>query len=478
MLCCAVYHAERTADRGKLRRMNLIFLALIVIAVATAAIREIRSTDPDEQPMQALSEGAIDAAGSAVELALGLVGVMALFLGLMKIAEAGGLLTVLARLLRPLMTRLFPSVPPEHPAMGAMILNFSANILGLGNAATPFGIRAMQELEKLNPHPGTATNAMALFLAINTSSITLLPTGVIALRASLGSEAPAAILPTTLFATLFATIAGITSALILQRYFRSPTPTRSIDSDATDRDGATDLDDAVRTTESRSTPSDAEAGATEEPAPEQQPMNIEVPTEGYPAWVSLTVLAGVLAIIPLTILYGQAIAPWIIPGLVVGFLSYGVVRGVPVYEVFVEGAKEGFNVALRIIPYLVAILVAVGMLRESGALGMFVGLVGPLTTPFGLPAEALPMALLRPLSGSGAYGIMAGIMQDPATGPDTHVGILVSTLQGSTETTFYVLAVYFGAIGIKRVRHTLAAALTADAVAVAAAIAIVAFLFL
>ncbi|WP_019625489.1 nucleoside recognition domain-containing protein [Thioalkalivibrio sp. ALJT] len=458
--------------------MNLIFLALIVIAVATAAIREIRSTDPDERPMQALSEGAIDAAGSAVELALGLVGVMALFLGLMKIAEAGGLLTVLARLLRPLMIRLFPSVPPEHPAMGAMILNFSANILGLGNAATPFGIRAMQELEKLNPHPGTATNAMALFLAINTSSITLLPTGVIALRASLGSEAPAAILPTTLFATLFATIAGITSALILQRYFRSPPPTRSPDTGAATTDSGAPEDTALQD-EKTGTGTAAHAHREPDDQPtDQQPMNIEVPAEGYPAWVSILVLLGVLAIIPLTILYGQAIAPWIIPGLVVGFLSYGVIRGVPVYEVFVEGAKEGFNVALRIIPYLVAILVAVGMLRESGALGMFVGLIGPVTTPFGLPAEALPMALLRPLSGSGAYGIMAGIMQDPATGPDTHVGILVSTLQGSTETTFYVLAVYFGAIGVKRVRHTLAAALSADAVAVIAAVAIVGFLFL
>nr|WP_018870029.1 nucleoside recognition domain-containing protein [Thioalkalivibrio sp. ALgr3] len=449
--------------------MNAIFLALVVIAFATAALRELRSTDPDERPMAELSEGAVEAAGAAVELALGLVGVMALFLGLMKIAEAGGLLTVLARLLRPLMVRLFPDVPPEHPAMGAMILNFSANILGLGNAATPFGIRAMQELEKLNPHPGTATNAMALFLAINTSSITLLPTGVIALRASLGSEDPAAILPTTLFATLFATVAGITSALVLQRWFRPPAATREIPPGGLD-----DPDAETNPTGDRRSDADRDT----EPGEQPQPMNIEVPAEGYPAWVSLLVLLGVLAIIPLTIIYGQAIAPWIIPGLVVGFLTYGVLRGVPVYEVFVEGAKEGFNVALRIIPYLVAILVAVGMLRESGALGMFVGLVGPWTTPFGLPAEALPMALLRPLSGSGAYGIMAGIMQDPATGPDTHVGMLVSTLQGSTETTFYVLAVYFGAIGVKRVRHTLAAALSADAVAVVAAVAIVAWLYL
>lgn len=457
--------------------MNLIFLALVVIAFATAAIRELRSTDPGEQPMQSLSEGAIEAAGSAVELALGLVGVMALFLGLMKIAEAGGLLTVLARLLRPLMVRLFPSVPADHPAMGAMILNFSANILGLGNAATPFGIRAMQELERLNPHPGTATNAMALFLAINTSSITLLPTGVIALRASLGSETPAAILPTTLFATLFATLAGITSALILQRFFRPPAATRSIDTRASRRE-ASDPATTDHPADGAHSGADTPTGDADAPEPNAQPMHLEVPTEGYPAWVSLTVLGGVLAVIPLTILHGQAIAPWIIPGLVISFLTYGVIRGVPVYEVFVDGAREGFNVALRIIPYLVAILVAVGMLRESGALGMFVGLVGSWTTPFGLPAEALPMALLRPLSGSGAYGIMAGIMQDSATGPDSHVGMLVSTLQGSTETTFYVLAVYFGSIGIKRVRHTLAAALAADAVAVIAAVVIVGVLYL
>jgi len=442
--------------------MNLIFFVLVAAAFLSAAWRELTEIGTDSQPMQELSQAAISSAGSAVELAIGLVGVMALFLGLMKIAEAGGLLTVLARLLRPMMTRLFPSVPPEHPAMGAMILNFSANILGLGNAATPFGIRAMQELNKLNPHPGTATNAMALFLAINTSSITLLPTGVIALRASLGAAEPAAILPTTLFATLFATITGITSALVLQRFFPPPAAAPA---------------------------PEAGAGSREEPAPDApttgqpepdvaQPMDIEVPAEGYPGWVSALALIGVLAIIPLTILYGQVIAPWIIPGLIIGFLLFGVARGVRIYEVFVEGAKEGFQVALRIIPYLVAILVAVGMLRASGALGVFVGLMAPWTTPLGLPPEALPMALLRPLSGSGAYGIMAGIMQDPATGPDTYVGLLVSTLQGSTETTFYVLAVYFGAIQVRRVRHTLAAALSADVVAVIAAVFIVGWLFL
>jgi len=445
--------------------MNLIFFVLIGAAFFAAAWRELNETGTDSQPMQELSQAAITSAGSAVELAIGLVGVMALFLGLMKIAEAGGLLTILARLLRPMMTRLFPSVPPDHPAMGAMILNFSANILGLGNAATPFGIRAMQELNRLNPHPGTATNAMALFLAINTSSITLLPTGVIALRASLGSTEPAAILPTTLFATVFATTVGITSALILQRFFLPPTAPPEAPGEATEASGR---DDEA----GMPAPEDREADAAE-----AQPMDIEVPMEGYPGWVSALALVGVLSIIPLTIVYGQRIAPWIIPGLILGFLLFGVARGVRIYEVFVEGAKEGFQVALRIIPYLVAILVAVGMLRASGALGVFVGLLAPWTTPLGLPPEALPMALLRPLSGSGAYGIMAGIMQDPATGPDTYVGLLVSTLQGSTETTFYVLAVYFGAIQVRRVRHTLAAALSADVAGVVAAVFIVSWLF-
>lgn len=445
--------------------MNIIFFVLIGAAFLAAAWRELTEIGTDSQPMQELSQAAITSAGSAVELAIGLVGVMALFLGLMKIAEAGGLLTILARLLRPMMTRLFPSVPPDHPAMGAMILNFSANILGLGNAATPFGIRAMQELNKLNPHPGTATNAMALFLAINTSSITILPTGVIALRASLGSAEPAAILPTTLFATVFATTVGITSALILQRFFLPPVVPEAPPGEAAG-DSGHDADAALQTRDE------------EEPdAAEPQPMAIDVPMEGYPGWVSALALVGVLSIIPLTILYGQRIAPWIIPGLIVGFLLFGVARGVRIYEVFVEGAKEGFQVALRIIPYLVAILVAVGMLRASGALGVFVGLVAPWTTPLGLPPEALPMALLRPLSGSGAYGIMAGIMQDPATGPDTYVGLLVSTLQGSTETTFYVLAVYFGAIQVRRVRHTLAAALSADVAGVVAAVFIVSWLF-
>jgi spore maturation protein SpmB len=179
----------------------------------------------------------------------------------------------------------------------------------------------------------------------------------------------------------------------------------------------------------------------------------------------------------LAIVYGRAVSPWIIPGLMVALLGFGMSRGVRVYEVFVDGAKEGFQVAIRIIPYLVAILVAVGMFRASGAMGLLIQPLGAVTELIGLPAEALPMALLRPLSGSGAYGILASILSDPATGPDTYVGFLVSTFQGSTETTFYVLAVYFGAVNIRRIRHALAAGLTADIAGVAAAVAICAILF-
>ena len=428
--------------------MNRLFFALVFLGFLVTAWHQMAGvpvvTDPS--PMQILTKGMVDAATASVTLAMGLVGVMTLFLGLIKVAEQGGLLTILARLIRPIMVRLFPDVPADHPAMGAMILNMAANALGLGNAATPFGIRAMHELDRLNPHPGTATNAMALFLAINTASITLVPSSVIAVRASLGSHDPAAILPTTLFATVCATLAAILSAKAYQSFFPLPT-------------------------------GEPTANETNRTAPGMAPGG-EIPCdEGYPVWVSVMAIGVLLGLIPLTIVYGKLFSAWVIPGMVTGLLGFGLLRGVRVYESFVEGAREGFEVAVRIIPYLVAILVAVGMFRSSGAMAYLVAFLSPLTTPLGLPAEALPMALLRPFSGSGAYGLMTAIMQDPAIGPDGYVGLLVSTIQGSTETTFYVLAVYLGAIQVRRMRHTLAAALTADVVGLAAAVFICSLLF-
>ncbi len=220
------------------------------------------------------------------------------------------------------------------------------------------------------------------------------------------------------------------------------------------------------------------AAAAWEMAPgEALPKGADGTDGGYAPWVSYAALAGIAALVPLTIVYGTVLAPWIIPGLMVGLLGFGVVRGVRVYEMFVEGAKDGFQVAFRIIPYLVAILVAVGMFRASGALGLLITPLGSLTNLVGLPPEALPMALLRPLSGSGAYGILASIINDPAIGPDSYTGYLVSTFQGSTETTFYVLAVYFGAVQVRRVRHALVAALSADVAGIAAAVFICALLF-
>lgn len=432
--------------------MNIVFLAIIFIAFTTTAYHQItwipQSAD-QVGPMQALTIALIEATKSSVTLALGLIGVMAFFLGLMKVAEAGGLLQVIARLVRPLMVRLFPDVPADHPAMGAMIMNMSANALGLGNAATPFGIRAMEELDKLNPVKGTASNSMALFLAINTSSVTLLPTGVIALRASAGSMDPAGIIPTTLFATLCSTATAILAAKFYQRFSTAGLEKPVID------DEFTAVKNAVTST-------------------------VELPdaaSSAYPAWISFLTLFIIVAFIPLAILYGSSIGPWIIPCLVVLLLGFGAFKRVRVYEVFVEGAKDGFNVAVKIIPYLIAILVAVAMFRESGAMYILVNAVGSVTSHIGFPGEALPMALLRPLSGSGAYGVLAATIQDPAIGPDSYVGYLVSTLQGSTETTFYVLAVYFGAVQVRRVRHALAAGLTADLVGIIAATAACYYLY-
>jgi spore maturation protein SpmA len=436
--------------------MNTVFLAIVFVAFLVGGYNQLTwvpVSPEDVAPMSALTTGMVEAATGAVTLAIGLVGMMALFLGLMKVAEAGGLLTIIAKTLRPLMVRVFPDVPPNHPAMGAMILNFSANALGLANAATPFGIRAMQELDKLNAVKGTATNAMAVFLAINTSAVTLLPTGVIALRVAAGSEDPAGILPTTLFATCISTAAAFAAVKVFQRFSPvAPAGTAG----------------AVASTEPDAAPI---------PAPEGTEVSDEVPSGAYPFWVSATAMTALVALIMLAVLNGAAVSPWIIPGVMVALLGFGAVRRVRVYEVLVEGARDGFQVAIRIIPYMVAILVAVGMFRASGALDIFVLWLTPITSLVAMPAEALPMALIRPLSGSGAMGVLASVINDPAIGPDSYTGYLVSTFQGSTETTFYVLAVYYGAVQVRRIRHTLAAALVADAAGIAGAVIACSYLY-
>jgi spore maturation protein SpmB len=331
-----------------------------------------------------------------------------------------------------------------------MILNISCNVLGLGNAATPFGVRAMQELDTLNPVKGTASNAMVLFLAINTAGLAILPTSVVALRAAAGSKDPAGIIVSTWFASGVRDLMAILAAKLLQRLPRYR---------------ASDPGAAVRT------------------PPWLRPPRLQ----RRPTACLLVSALGSRRIrrhapggarrVPHTPSGGQADgAPrleafcsfWMVPLLIAGLVLFGWARGVKVYESVVEGAKDGFQVALRIIPFLVAILVAVGMFRDSGCLELFVRAVSPLTRRIGLPAEAVPMVVLRPLSGSGAYGVMSGILT--GHGPDSYLGYLASTMQGSTDTTFYVLAVYFGAVGIKKTRHAVPAGLLADAAGMAAAV--------
>lgn len=412
----------RVASKGRVI-LNVVFLLLVAVSFLTAAFAELSGR---MGAMEALSSGLVEAAAAAVPLALGLVGIMALFLGLMKVAEAGGLLAALARLLEPALRRLFPDVPSGHPALGAMSMNLAANLLGLGNAATPFGLRAMEHLDDLNPNKGTATNAQVLFLGINTAGLTLLPTNVIALRAVAGSAEPASIVAPTLIVTIVATFAAVLAARGLQGLWRpQPAP---------------------------ATPHD---GTAEAPGP---------------LWPCLTALVALMGLSAALLAWGKALSPWILPALVVGLLVYGAVRRVRLYEVFIEGAQEGFSLAVRIIPYLVAILTAIGMVRASGAMELLIRPLGRLTEGLGLPAEALTMAVMRTLSGSGSYGMLAAWLKDPAIGPDSYLGALLSTLYGSTETTFYVLAVYFGAVQVRRIRHALAVGLIADFAALVAAV--------
>ncbi|GIW39636.1 MAG: hypothetical protein KatS3mg076_0213 [Candidatus Binatia bacterium] len=431
--------------------MNAVWLGLLAASVLWGAFAG---------NMEAVSRASVESAKDAVTLAIGLVGVMAFWLGMMRVLEEAGALQSLARLLRPVMRRLFPDVPPDHPAMSAMILNFAANMLGLGNAATPFGIKAMAELEKLNPCPGVATNAMALFLALNTSGLALAPLGVIALRASLGSRDPAGIWIPTLVATSFSTTVALVSAKILEKLVPFP------GGDPPGRPSVSS--ETVRKAEESGEPL---AGGDPAPFSRAGCVLSALVVSALLAGACLRVVGALGAGETPGAVLREFSSHWLLPSLALLFALYGVSRGVAVYEALVRGAREGFELAVRIIPFLVAILVAAGMARASGLLAGLGLVLGPLLRPLGFPPEALPVALLRPLSGSGAYGVMAEILS--TYGPDSSIGYLVSTLQGSTETTFYVLAVYFGAAGVARARHALAAGLLADLGGVVAATCVV-----
>lgn len=411
--------------------------------------------------MEPLTRAALESAGKAVDLSLGLVGTLALFLGLMRVASDGGLLRIVARAASPVLRRLFPGVPADHPAMSAMILNIASNLLGLGNAATPFGLKAMMELDKLNGEKGTASNAMVVFLAINASGLSLLPTTVVAMRASAGSADPAGILASTWFASGCATLVAVSAAYLLARLPRyraaaAPVPAAS----ARAGDGAAaDADGDAAPVERMASPRWGATAAAAYGLALAVALGIHLARGGRPAGEALRAVASF----------------WILPAVIAGIVLFGWARGVKVYASLAEGAKEGFQVALRILPYLVAILVAVGMLRASGALDLFVRALEPLTGRAGVPAEVVPLAILRPLSGSGSFALMGEILAKH--GPDSYIGYLASTLQGSTETTFYVLAVYFGAVGVRRTRHALPACLLGDLAGMAAAVFIVRVLF-
>ncbi|MDP2308151.1 MAG: nucleoside recognition domain-containing protein [Pseudomonadota bacterium] len=406
--------------------MNIVFFVLVLAAVVCAGFGDVSAiVSGVGQPtaMAAVGTAAFEGAKSSVTLAISLAGAMTLFLGLMKVVDAAGGLDALARLIRPVLVRLFPDVPATHPAMGAIVMNIAANVLGLGNAATPFGIKAMQELDTLNKHPGTATNAMVLFLAINTSGVAVLPTGVMALRAAAGSNDPAAIFIPTLVASAFNTVIAVLAAKGFSRLFPTPTP-----------------------------------------------PDVHKTTERWIDLLPLIVVTGAFgALVGVVALYKETASAWIIPTLILGMLTVGVVRGVKVYEVFIEGARDGFSSAMRIIPYLVAILTAVGMLRASGAMDWLVKLASPAVALIGMPPEVLPLALLRPLSGSGAFALTGELTK--TYGPDTLIGQVAGTMQGTTETTFYVLAVYFGAVNIIKTRHAVPTGLVSDISGVLAAVA-------
>jgi spore maturation protein SpmA len=443
--------------------LNYIWLGLIILAVVIGG-----STDH----LKEVADKSFEMAEFAVmKTALPLIGIMALWLGMMRLAERAGLVALFARALRPLLRWLFPDVPAGHPAMGSMVLNIAAGILGLGNAATPLGLRAMKDLESLNSHPGTATNAMCMFLAINTSSIQLIPATAIAILAANNSSNPTAIVGTSIIATTCAAISGITAARLLRHVpmFRAadpgaPPPHREVDSPA---------------------PKEELASESQAPLPASPPSLQWWGTVLLFLFGAFFIYLFIRLSFPFVLgvqvrpdLLGQktfvrvinAISQLSIPFLFSFFPLYAILRRVRIYEEFVEGAKEGFDVALRIIPYLVAILVAVGMFRAAGGIDLLSKGLNPVLQAVGFPSELLPMVLMRPLSGSGTLGMFTELVKQ--CGPDSLVSRMGGTIYGSTETTLYVLAVYFGSVGIKRTRYALLAGLTADFVGVLASVLI------
>jgi spore maturation protein SpmA len=452
--------------------LNYIWLGLVLCAVIIGGLTG---------NLKAVSDRALEMSKVAVvDIALPLVGIMALWLGIMRLAERAGLVSLLALGLRPILRRLFPDVPPNHPAMGSMLMNMSANMLGLGNAATPLGLRAMKDLETLNPRPGTASNAMCTFLAVNTSSIQLIPVTAIAILAANKSVNPTAIVGTTIMATACAATSAVLMAKFLEklRWFRLP----HIDPPET-LPGTPGTEPVAREKET------TKSAGTAQP---KEPIKEAAGLAPLRWWGRLALsafglfflflflrmafpgLMGSPEAVPgdqsLFVRVVDSVSKLSIPLILAIFPLYAALRKVKVYEEFVDGAKEGFDVAIRIIPYLVAILVAIGMFRAAGGIDMLSNALAPAMRLVNFPPDLLPLVIMRPLSGSGTLGIFTELVT--TFGPDSLIARTAGTIFGSTETTFYVLAVYFGSVGIKRTRHAVLAGLTGDFVGVVASITI------
>jgi len=406
--------------------LNWIWAAFFLIAFVAALVQAFALGRPDV--LRDVVASLFDSSKTGFEIALGLTGVMSLWLGLMRVGEKGGVIEAIARAVGPLFRRLFPGIPDRHPATGAIVMNLSANMLGLDNAATPLGLKAMKELQTLNPEPDRATDEMILFMVINASSVTLLPISIFTFRAQLGAADPTDVFVPILIATYCSTMCGLLVTAAIQKL---------------------SLWNRV--------------------------------VIGWLALITLFVggMVAYFARLPAPEVTRQSaiLANGLLLSVVVLFLAAGARRRVPLYETFIEGAKEGFGVAIGIVPYLVAILVAVGALRASGALDAMLGAIRSGVTLLGLDTrwvDALPVALIKPLSGGGARGLMVETMK--TLGPDSFAGRLACVIQGSTETTFYILAVYFGSVGVRRTRHALGCGLAADAAGVIAAV-FVSYLF-
>jgi len=443
--------------------LNFIWLAIVLVAVLVGGL---------SGRLEQMTEGAFTQAKDAVMgIALPLVGLMAVWLGMMRLAERAGFVQLLARALRPVMRRLFPDVPAEHPAVGAMVMNMSANMLGLGNAATPLGLRAMALLQKLNPHPSVASDAMVTFLAVNTASLQLIPTTAISILAVQGGKSPSNIIMPAILATAIAMACGVAAARLLSRLhaFRivpdaDPAGAASASADA---------EIAIEKVEARPV---TVAGrwalalfilafawmsfALVWPASADAiPTMLGAKWRHAVFWPDLGAVQRIL----------RAISMVAVPFLLAFIPLVAALRGVRVYEQFCEGAKEAFATAQRIIPFLVAMLIAIRLLRDAGVVQAVTGLLRAPLEAVGFPPDLLPLAAMRPLSGGASQGIFVDLVK--THGADSLVARMAATIYGSTETTFYVLAVYFGSIGIRKTRHAVAVGLTADLIATGCAIA-------